>query len=117
MSVDENAFCDRLYADALSAGLRSSAAFYRARVRVAWEDIETYVRDRATAHTTDLSATPAEAERALEDTYTRWREIGSGDGPLQQINLLTRAARKLLQPDGREMILRVDRKKPGREIL
>jgi hypothetical protein len=117
MSVDENAFCDRLYADALSAGLRSSAAFYRARVRVAWEDIETYVRDRATAHTTDLSATPAEAERALEDTYTRWREIGSGDGPLQQINLLTRAARKLLQPDGREMILRVDREKPGREIL
>jgi hypothetical protein len=117
MTVDENAFCDRLYADALAASLRSPAAFCRGRISATWDDIKTYIWHRATAHTRDLSATSAEAERALEDTHTNWRAIGPGDAPLREIGLLARAARKLLQADGREMVLRVDLDDPGREIL
>lgn len=39
------------------------------------------------------------------------------DKPVRTVTLLSRAARNLLQPDGREMILRVDHREPSREIL
>jgi hypothetical protein len=117
MTVDMNALSDRLYADALAAMLRVSGAFCRASTRIAWDDIEPYVRERATVHRADLSATAAEAERALEDARSEWRKIASDDSPLPAISLLARAARKLLQSNGCEMILRVDREEPGREIL
>src|ERR1700722_17349969 len=114
MAVDINALADRLYADALAATLRVSGAFCRASTRITWDDIETYVRERVAVHRADLSATASEGERALEDARAQWRKIASGDGPLSAIGLLVRAARKLLQSNGREMILRVDCEEPGR---
>jgi len=117
MTVDANSLSDRLYADALGASLRMPSAFVQARTKVTWDDIEPYVRQRASIHRKDLSATAAEAERALEDTQAKWREMTYGDLAAREIDLLARAARKLLQADGREMILRVDHENPGREIL
>src|SRR5438067_2231429 len=117
MIVDQNDLCDRLYAAALSASLRSPGSFYRAGNTVTWEDIKTYVRERADDYRKDLSATSVVAARALADARAKWSEIATGDRPFRDLHLLARAARKLLQADGREMILRVDRKEPGREIL
>ncbi|HVF59751.1 MAG TPA: hypothetical protein VNJ70_08090 [Thermoanaerobaculia bacterium] len=118
MTIDDSGgLTDRLYADALAADLRVLDRFIQSRTEVAWGDIESHVRERAAVHRKDLSTTPAEAERAFESVRSEWRTIASGDGPLRGIVLLARAAGRLLQPDGREMILRVDRDEPGREIL
>ncbi len=66
-------------------------------------------------------------ERALNHALKRWREDvfpenlrepePDDDKRWRSVMLLARAARKLLQADGREMLLRVDRSEPGREIL
>lgn len=117
MSVDFDALCDRLYADTLGATLRRSGTFWRADTTVCWADIETHVRQRADAHGQDLSATPEEVARALNETENIWRTITAGDQFVREIGVLRLAARKLLQANGREMILRVDPEEPGREIL
>src|SRR5579872_7425718 len=117
MSVDISALSDRLYADALAAILRSPAGFCRARTIIAWDDVEAHVRERAAMYKEDLSAAPSEVERALEDTHARWRELASDDHSVREISLLVRFAKKLLLADGPEMVLRVDRAEPGREIL
>lgn len=79
MSVDFDALCDRLYADTLGATLRRSGTFWRADTTVCWADIETHVRQRADAHGQDLSATPEEVARALNETENIWRTITAGD--------------------------------------
>lgn len=125
--LDEQALTDRLYADALAAHLRRSKAFLDARTESDHADVEGYVRDRAAIYRGELSISEAEAEGALTSALDRWREDapldyrrGSGTlvhKPLRTVTLLSRAARNLLQPDGREMILRVDHHEPSREIL
>lgn len=121
--LDEQALTDRLYADALAAHLRLPKAFLDARTESGYADVEGYARDRAAIYRGELSVSEAEAEGALTSALHRWQDDaprGSGKfahKPLRTVTLLSRAARKLLQPDGREMILRVDHYEPGREIL
>ncbi len=117
MKLDSDALSDRLYADAVAAGLRWSRAFCEGRTHTSWEVIEPRVRERAREHAIDLSATAAEAETAFEMARDRWQRLMGTDSTLKEIDLLSRVANNLLQLDGRDMILIVDRKQPGREIL
>lgn len=114
--IDENAFADRLYADALAAHLRVRDTFRPSRV-TSWKMIDAYLRERMAVYRDELSTTDAVAERALEAVQKRWQKMGIGLTPVSVVRLLVNAATKLLQADGREMILCVDRDEPGREIL
>src|SRR5687768_5520653 len=124
---DQQAFADRLYADALAAPLRIPQAFLGSQTLSASQDIEGYARDRATIYREELSVNEVEAEGALIGALERWRDdalpenvrrSGTATGEsVRTVTMLSRAARRLLQPDGREMILRVDHGEPGREIL
>jgi adenosine deaminase len=117
MSVDQKALNDRIYAEVLASDLRMPSGFFRSRTEVAWNDIEADVRERAGVHRMDLSATMTEAEYALESAQIKYRESTSDKTSCRGVTLLSRAARKLLQEDGRDMILRGERVEPGREIL
>ena len=117
MTLDETALVDRLYADALAADLRGTDAFMRSRTHTSWDSIEAQVRARAAVYRQELSATPAAAQRAIEETERKWREAAGNGRSVRVVTLLARAARRLLQADGREMILQVIRDEPGREIL
>ncbi|HEX2093039.1 MAG TPA: hypothetical protein VHG28_11580 [Longimicrobiaceae bacterium] len=117
MTIDEKAFVDRLYADALAADLRMPDAFVRARTHTSWDSIEARLRERAEVYRQELSATPAAAQSAIEAAKARWCEVVGDGNSVRVARLLACAARRLLQADGREMILRVDRDEPGREIL
>lgn len=117
MTIDETALADRLYADALAVDLRGADAFMRSRTDTRWDDIEAYVRERAKVYRDELSATPAMAERALETAESEWHKVAGRDDAVRVVTMLVRTARRLLQPNGREMVLRVNRDEPGREIL
>ena len=116
--IDADALSDRLYADALAADLRVPGRFVEAKTKVIWDDIEPHVRERAEAHGMDLCLRPASMEgpfdRAREEWSRPWR---CDDQPRRGVARLVSAARRLLRPDGRQMVLRVDGKEPGREIL
>ena len=126
--IDENALCDRLYADALAADLRVPERFIEAKTKVVWDDIEWHVRARAEAHREDLLVRPASIEGPFNHAQEAWLAATSSsastnrprrcdDQPRRGVARLVSAARRLLRPEGRQMILRVDRKEPGREIL
>ena len=116
--IDVNALCDRLYADALAADLCVPGRFVEAKTVVAWDDIESYVRERAEAHWRDLCLRPAAMEGPFNRSREKWnRSQRCGDQPRRGLARLVSAARDLLQPDGQQMVLQVDRGKPGREIL
>ena len=117
MTLEIDALSDRLYADAFAGGIRSGFAFCDVRTTTAWEQIEVRVREQVKVHVTDLSATAAQGERAVEAVHAQWLELAPWDATLREIDLLSHVAKKLLQQDGRNMILRVCRKNPGREIL
>lgn len=119
LSVHEirSALTDRLYGDAVAAGLRVPAAFSRSRTAVRWADVVEYLRERASLYRDELSTTPAQMERAIDAAREKWKELAPVDQPCREVTLLSRAARTLLRMDGREMILRVDDDEPGREIL
>lgn len=124
---DQQAFADRLYADVLAAHLRMPRAFLGSQTASEPQEVEGYARERAKVYREDLSVSEAAAEGGLTSALDRWRDdapanitrrsSASIDEPVRTVTLLTHAARKLLQPDGREMILRVDHREPGREIL
>ena len=128
MTIDTNALRDRLYADALSADLRVPVRFFAPKTKVAWADIKSHVRERAEVHRKDLMLRPASMEvpfnRAREEWFTT-TSIGTtrnspllcDDASLRGVSRLVSAARNLLRADGRHMVLKVDRKSPGREIL
>ena len=128
MTIDTNALRDRLYADALAADLRVPVRFFAPKTKVAWADIESHVRERAEVHRKDLMLRPASMEvpfnRAREEWFTT-TSIGTSrnspllcdDASLRGVSRLVSAARHLLRADGRQMVLKVDRKEPGREIL
>jgi hypothetical protein len=117
MRVDETALADRLFADALAADLRVPDAFLRSRNDTKWDTIESHVRGCAEVYQDQLSATPAMAERAMEKAESEWHKVAGRDDEVRVVTVLVRAARRLLQPNGREMVLRVNRDEPGREIL
>ena len=126
--IDAGALCDRLYADALSADLRVPGRFVAAMTKVVWDDIEPHLRERAEAHEKDLLLRPASMEGPFNSAREEWLATTSSnasrdrprrcdDQPRRGVARLVSAARHLLRPDGRQMVLQVDRKKPGREIL
>jgi adenosine deaminase len=117
LTIDHAALADRLYADAVAAFLREPLAFLQSKNTVAWQDVERYVRERADVYREELSTSPAVAERAVENAQQRWQDSLAGTEPVRVISLLANTAKNLLQADGREMILRVDRDEPVREIL
>ena len=126
--IDARALCDRLYADALAADLRVPGRFVAAMTKVAWNDIEPYIRKRAEAHKKDLLLRPASTEGPFNSAREEWLVTTSPNAsrnrprpceyqPRRGVARLVSAARCLLRADGREMVLEVDRKEPGREIL
>jgi hypothetical protein len=120
--VDRSALSDRLHADMVAALLRVSAGFLSAKTTIAYQDLEAYGRERSTIHLHDLSLTEAEGEGALNDALELCvddlRCIAHGSSKsYRAVTLLACIAKRLLQLDGREMILRVHREEPGREIL
>ena len=128
VSIDANALCDRLYADSLAADLRVPGRFVAAATKVGWNDIEPHIRKRAEAHGEDLSIPPALQEGPFNFARDEWLATTSSsastnrprrcDDQLRRgVARLVSAARRLLRPDGRQMVLQVCRKEPGREIL
>ena len=126
--IDANALCDRLYADALAADLRVPGRFVAAVTKVGWDDIEPHIRKRAEEHGEDLSLPPALREGPFNFARDEWLATTSSsastnrprrcdDPPRRGVARLVSAARRLLRPEGRQMVLQVDRKEPGREIL
>ena len=127
--IDARTLCDRLYADALAADLCVPERFVEGETgTVAWRDIEPYIRTRAEAHGKDLLLRPALMEGPFNFARDEWLATTSAsastsrlrkcDGqPRRGVARLVSAARHLLRPEGRQMVLRVDRRKPGREIL
>ena len=87
-----------------------------------------HVRERAEAHRKDLLLSPASMEGPFNCAREKWcvmtsvgannhRSRGGDDPPSRGVSRLVSGARHLLRDDGRQMVLKVDRKEPGREIL
>src|ERR1700722_3571816 len=124
---DSAGMTDRLYADMVAAPLREKVAFCAARTEMTADQLDEYSRAKADIYSKDLSMSAAVAHGAWVNADERWREdvlrqkpsaFVQGDrGPWRIVTLLSGTAGALLQADGREMILRVDREHPGREIL
>ena len=128
VTIDTNALEDRLFADALAADLRMPGRFFAPSTKVAWSDLDSHVRDRAEVHRKDLRLSPASMEVPFNRAREKWcamtsfganshRSRGGYDPPRRGVSRLVSAARHLLRADGRQMVLKVDRKEPGREIL
>ena len=128
MTIDTGAFRDRLLADALAADLCIPGRFLASSAKVAWGDLDSHVRERAEGHRKDLLLSPASMEVPFDRAREKWcamtsfgadshRSRGADDPPRRGVSRLVSGARHLLRADGREMVLKVDRKEPGREIL
>ena len=128
MTIDLYALQDRLFADALAADLRMPERFFASSTKVAWNDIDSHVRERAEVHRKDLLLSLASVEGPFDGARKKWCETTSPSTcrhfPLlrdetshQGVDRLVLAARHLLVADGQQMVLKVDRKEPGREIL
>ena len=118
VSIDANALCDRLYADSLAADLCVPGRFVAAATKVGWNDIEPHIRKRAEAHGEDLSLPPALRESRFNFARDEWLAATSSsastngprrcdDQPRRGVARLVSAARRLLRPDGRQMVLQV----------
>jgi hypothetical protein len=115
--MKQSALTDLFFADALATILRIPDAFNRSTTTIAWAEMEEHARQRGEAYREEHTTTAAVLGRALEDVRETVRKVVGGDGPWRSVTLLSRAARALLQAHGHEMILRVKRDEPGREIL
>ena len=116
MSV-EMALSDRLYAQALGWYFREPDQFRSTRPNGSWASLEDEIRKRALSLAKELRVNPAQVEAALEAARKRWQKtVGAEESP-RLVRLLVLAGSYLLQQDGREMILQVERETPGREIL
>ena len=102
--------------------------FFASSTKVAWSDIDPHMRERAVVHRKDLLLSPASMEGPFGRARKKWCEttsIGTSrnspllcdDASLRGVSRLVSAARNLLRADGRQMVLKVDRKNPGHEIL
>lgn len=122
------AVADRLYADALAAALRAPRAFLDARPTVTLAEVRDYIDTRGRIYERDLSISAAVVHQGWQQARQQWvrdamgvadtDELWMSDrGRYRVLSLFSKAAAALLRPDGREMILEVDRETPGREIL
>jgi hypothetical protein len=119
--VDQGAVEDRLRADALAVGLLGPTVFCLARTKVTREQVREYLSHRGRAYQDELGATEAQIEHATEAALKAW-SAWSGWKPgkrseIRTISVLWRAARKMLTPNGREMVLNCDLQDAGREIM
>jgi hypothetical protein len=117
VSIDERALADRFYADAVANALYSPERFYEAKTTSTWKEIDRNLRKQASVYLKDIPANAAEAERALENVKAKFGNKADWHRPVRDISFLRNIAATLLQQNGREMCLKVDREEPGREIL
>lgn len=117
MSIDENALADRFYADVVANALYSPERFHEAKTTSTWQEIDRNLRKQASVYLKDIPANAAEAERALENVKAKFGNKADWHRPVRDISFLRNIAVSLLQQNGREMSLKVDREEPGREIL
>jgi hypothetical protein len=113
------ALADRLYSECLSAPLRDPAWFYKASSSINEASADAYMRQRSVVLRENISATEADVECAIKQVERSW-EWGKEKHLKSQyriVSLLSHHAKSLLQHSGREMILKVTRNVPGREIL
>jgi hypothetical protein len=113
--VDRSALRDRLYAEYLAAPFRDPVRFCVASAITSEPRMDSYVRARAEAIRSDLSGTAADVEWAIKEIEKN--ESEATQSLRRIISLLSLQARNLLRATGQEMVLRVDRFEPGREIL
>ena len=128
VTIDSSALQARLYADALAADLRLPERFLAVNAYVAWSDIETHLRERAEVHRKDLLLRSASMEGPFDRAREEWVATTSfresiinprhfADSTRRSVSRLVSAARHLIRADGLHMVLRVDQKEPGRELL
>jgi adenosine deaminase len=123
-SVDRTTLADHLFAETLSAPLRGSSGFCES-TRVAYEATgSSHVRLRADSVKSRVSCIESDLEWAIETVENeyarRGKEFNRGAlmaTPHRIVSVLSSHARCLLQSAGSEMILRLNRAEPGREIL
>jgi hypothetical protein len=115
--VDRAALADRLFAERLAAPLRDRTLFPTSAYILDKDRVEAYVRKRGEEFQQELSSTAADVEWATLESKS---EIDHGNyekSNLRIVSALSRTAKRLIQQNGREMILHVDPISPGREIL
>ncbi len=116
--IDLDALRDRLIADAVAAPVRNPAFFCRAATTATSADLDRHTRSRAEVYQDDLSVTAVDTENTVRAATDLWKTYcDDRSGSFRMIGFISKAARELLQSDGREMVLRVWRDDPGREIL
>jgi hypothetical protein len=111
------ALSDAIYAERLAGALRGSEAFCTSRTYVTGDGLGDYVSARAKKICGDLSGSDADVQWAIDYVAKRWRGVDAGQKPVRVVSLLVAHAKRLLRSQGREMVLKVDRATPGREIL
>jgi hypothetical protein len=113
------ALADRLYAERLAAPLRDPAWFYKASSSTNEASVDAYVSQRSVILREEISSTAADVECAIKQVERSWEwgEEKQLNSPYRIVSLLSHHAKRLLKHSGREMILKVVRNSPGREIL
>lgn len=114
MKPPVTAFQDRLLADALAFHLRAPNAFRELGNHVDVDARNEYLAKRGRIYRIELSGTEANAEVGVNFALSRLATRKT-DGRI--ITELLQESRRLLQRDGAEIILCVERDEPGREVL
>lgn len=114
--IHSDGLFDRLLAEVIASELRNPQAFLQRRTHSTHDDALNWVMAQAEVHRMDLKASAAEADFAARRAVSRHLgDRSEGKNPI--IPMLVSASCNLLQFDGHDLILRVDSKEPGREIL
>lgn len=117
MRVERAALVDRLLAEQIAAPVRDPDQYRKADLCVSPIDTQRYLRARSEAIRADLRAEPADIAWALDRVHVLSSVVANSMKPERVVTALFRNSSALLQPNGREMRLRVERDEPGREIL
>jgi hypothetical protein len=115
--VDRAALADRLFAERLAAPLRDRTLFCIATSNMDRDRVEAYVRKRGDDFRRELSSTAADVEWATEESKIDNDRRKNERSNSRVVSELSFHAKRLIQQNGREMILHVDPISPGREIL
>ncbi|MDB4912572.1 MAG: hypothetical protein JWM95_216, partial [Gemmatimonadetes bacterium] len=116
MRVDRAALVDRLLAEYIAAPIRDRALYGKADWIANPADAERHVHVRAEVIRADLRAEGADIAWAYDRVRSASLVVSSSKSE-RVVKALSRIGSALLQPNGREMRLRVERQEPGREIL
>jgi hypothetical protein len=117
MRVERAALVDRLLAEQIAAPVRDPEQYRKADRFIRPIDAERYLRVRSEMIRADLRAEPADIAWAFDKVHGPSPAVASSIRPMRIVTALSRTGSALLQPNGREMRLRVERDEPGREIL